>query len=202
MTSAAAAMIHFGLDLGKFVCFLGGEYTGYFQDIQRTLKAVRNHVSPKDLAHMEHILLDGCPAELTFVGQLSNKMEMISQGNSKSFNETLNIVKKMMNKEDRYSQVVPMDALICLLSPFLRHTTQTMALKEDKNPRLCYDATTTRKPTNIVMNQVTPVRREAPITFGKVKQQLYVDIYNTRISYPLAVILLTMCNITTCFQFA
>ena len=77
-----------------------------------------------------------------------------------------------------------------------------MVLKEDKNPRLCYDATTTRKPTNIVMNQVTPVRRDAPITFSKVKQQLYVDIYNTRISYPLAVIFLAMGDIEACFCFA
>ena len=52
------------------------------------------------------------------------------------------------------------------------------------------------------MNQVTPVRGEAPITFGKVKQQLFADISNTRIGYPLAVILLAMGNIKVCFCFA
>ena len=123
---ASTAMIHFGLDPGKFVHFLEREYTGYFWDVQRTLKAVRDRVSAKDLTHMEHILLDGCPAELTFKEPLSNKIEMISRGNSKSFDENPDIVKKTMNKEDRYSHVVPMDALICLLSPYLRHTTQTM----------------------------------------------------------------------------
>jgi hypothetical protein len=35
-----------------------------------------------------------------------------------------------------------------------------------------------------------------------VKIQLYIDIYNTRISYPLAVILLAMGDIKACFQFA
>jgi hypothetical protein len=34
-------------------------------------------------------------------------------------------------------------------------------------------------PMDIVMNQVTPVSREAPITFGRIKTQLYIDIYNT-----------------------
>jgi hypothetical protein len=58
------------------------------------------------------------------------------------------------------------------------------------------------KPTDIVMNQITPVAQEAPITCGRVKIQLYVDIYNTKISYPLAVILLAMGNIKACFQFA
>ena len=52
------------------------------------------------------------------------------------------------------------------------------------------------------MNQVTPVRRKAPIAFGKVKQQLYTDIYNTSISYPLAVILIAMGDIKACFRFA
>jgi hypothetical protein len=65
---------------------------------------------------MKRILLDGCPAELTFEEPLSNKMEMILRGNSKSFNENPEVVKKTMNKEDRYSHLVPLDILICLLS--------------------------------------------------------------------------------------
>ncbi len=42
---------------------------------------------------------------------------------------------------------------------------------------------------DIVMNQVTPVSREAPITFGYVKIQLYIDIYNMQIIHPIATIL-------------
>jgi hypothetical protein len=123
-------MIHFGLDPGKFVHFLGGEYTGYTCNVHRTLSAVKDYSSPEDLNPMKQILLDGCPAELTVEDPLSNKMEMIFRGNSESFNKNPEIVKKTMNKEDRYSPVVPLDILICLLSPYLRHTTQTMVLKE------------------------------------------------------------------------
>jgi hypothetical protein len=97
---ASTAMIHLGLDPGKFVCFLGGEYTGYTRSVHRTLSAVKDHISSQDLAHMKRILLDGCPAELTFKEPLSNKMEMILRGNSKSFNKNPAIVKKTMNKED------------------------------------------------------------------------------------------------------
>ncbi len=154
---ASLAMIHFGLDPGIFVCFLGGEYTGYTPNAHRTLSGVKDHISLEDLAHMKWILLDSCPAELTFKEPLSNKMEMILRGNSKSFNENPEIVKKTMNKEDRYSHVIPLDILICLLSPYLRHTMQNMVLKEGKNPCLCYDASTTKKPTDIIMNQITPV---------------------------------------------
>jgi hypothetical protein len=57
-------------------------------------------------------------------------MELIR--NSKSFKQNPEIVKKAMNKENRYRHVVPLDILICLLSPYLRHTTQTMVIKEGK----------------------------------------------------------------------
>jgi hypothetical protein len=50
---------------------------------------------------MKRILADGSPAELTLEEPLRDKMEMISRGNSKSFNKNPEIVKKIMNKEDR-----------------------------------------------------------------------------------------------------
>jgi hypothetical protein len=59
---ASAGMIHFGLDPGKFIRFLGGEYTGYTHDVHRTLSAVKDHISPEDLAHMKQMILNGCPA--------------------------------------------------------------------------------------------------------------------------------------------
>jgi hypothetical protein len=45
---ASAAMVHFGLDPGKFVRYLSGEYTGQYQNVQLTLDAVRNHVTSED----------------------------------------------------------------------------------------------------------------------------------------------------------
>ncbi len=84
---ASMAMIHFRLNPGEVVCFLGGEYTRYTRNVHRTLSVVKDHISPEDLSNMKRILLDSCPAELTFEEPLSNKMKMISRGNSKSFNK-------------------------------------------------------------------------------------------------------------------
>ncbi len=50
---ASAAMIHFGLDPGQFVCFLAGEHTGHDQDVRYTLNAVRNHITQEDYEHMK-----------------------------------------------------------------------------------------------------------------------------------------------------
>jgi len=37
---ASAAMVHFGLDPGKLVRWMGGKYTGYHRNVQQTLAAV------------------------------------------------------------------------------------------------------------------------------------------------------------------
>ncbi len=82
---ASVAMVHFGLDPGKFIHFLAGKYTGHHWDVCRTLDAVQDYVTPDDYKHMKRILLNGCPAQLTFEEPTSKKLEFISRGNSKSF---------------------------------------------------------------------------------------------------------------------
>jgi hypothetical protein len=51
------------------------------------------------------------------------------------------------------------------------------------------------------MNQVTPVAKEAPVMFGHVKSQIYMDIYNAHISYPTATILLVLADVKAYFQY-
>jgi hypothetical protein len=70
-----------------------------------------------------------------------------------------------------------------------------MVIKAGKSDCLCWDGSTTIKPTDIVMNQVTPITREAPITFRHVKMQMYSDIYNTRTTYPTFIIFLAMVDV-------
>ncbi len=86
---------------------------------------------------MKRILLNGCPAQFNFEEPLSNKIEMIDQGNSKRFNANTALVLKTMNKEDRYRHLIPLDKIMCRFSPYCHHTTQTMVIKAGKNDRLC-----------------------------------------------------------------
>ncbi len=195
------AMIHFGLDPGKFVCFLLGEYTGQHWDICCTLDAIQDHVASDNYGPIKQTLLNGCLAQLPFKEPLSNKLEFISHGNSKSSVENPHLVQKTMIKEDRYSHLVPMDPLLCKLSPYLRHTTQSIVIKDGKNNRIVWDGSTVTRPTDVVMNQVTPVAQEAPVTFGHVKSQIYMDIYNMRISHPTAMILLGLADVKACFRY-
>ena len=113
---------------------------------------MKDHVSTDDFNHMKRILLDGSPSKLTFDEPLANKSLMIQQGNSKSFNNNPELVLRTMNKEDRYSHVLPLDGQLCAFSAHCPHTTQTLVIKPGKNDRLAFDASTTRLPTDIVLN--------------------------------------------------
>ncbi len=97
MEMASAAMIHFGLDPGKFVRFLSGKYTGKYQDVHCNLDTIQDHIASDNYGHIKRILLDGCPTQLTFEERSSNKLEFISRGNSKISVENPQLVQKTMN---------------------------------------------------------------------------------------------------------
>jgi hypothetical protein len=144
-------------------------------------------------------LLDGYPAQFTFEEHSSNKIEFIARGNSKTIVDNPQLVRKTLNKEECYSHLVPMDQLLCKFSSYLCHTTKSIIIKEGKNNQIVWDGSIVICPTDIVINQVTPVAHKAPMTSGHVKIQIYIDICNTQISYPTAIILLVIADTKACF---
>ncbi len=150
---------------------------------------------------MKRILLDGCLAELMFIETLDNKLAMLKRRNLKTFKDNPDLIKKAINKKDQYSHLVLINEDICRASAYCHTTTQTVVIKPGKADQIAWDGSAVFYPMDIVMNQVTPVSREAPITFGHVKIQSYIDIYNTQISHPTATILMEMANIKACFCF-
>ncbi len=81
---------------------------------------------------MRRILLDSCPAEFMFTEPLDNKLAMLKHGNLKTFKADPNLIKKVMNKEDCYSHLVPINKDICRTSAFCHSTTQTVVIKPVK----------------------------------------------------------------------
>jgi len=139
---ASAAMFHFGLHPGKFVRWMGGEYIGASRDVLRVIEAVKDLISDDDLFHLRQILLQGCPHKLQFEESFASKQVIMMRGNQKNFVDHPDIVRKTLNKEDRYSHLIPIDRILCLLSPYLRHTSQGIIIKDGKNPRAVWDGST------------------------------------------------------------
>ena len=63
---ATALAVRSGLDPGKIVRTLGGEYTGAWRDVDKVLDAVSSVVSESDYAHIKRILMQGCPQSSLF----------------------------------------------------------------------------------------------------------------------------------------
>jgi hypothetical protein len=64
MEMASAAMIHFGLDPGKLVRFLSGEYAGQHWDVCCTLDEIRDQVTPDNYGHLNKYYFMVAPLNL------------------------------------------------------------------------------------------------------------------------------------------
>ena len=198
---ASAAMIHYDSHPGKVIRFINGELTGEDRPRSDIFAAVKAVVSESDFKHIKRILTEGCPASLHYWEDSASKLAMMERGNQKNFIDNPDVVKKTINKEDRYSHLLPIHPFFCFFSAFLRHNSQGMVITPGKSPRLVWDGSTKRTAMDVVMNEITTLEDEAEITFGDVKLLFYAYLYNMRISYPNADILLAMADVKACFRF-
>ena len=102
---ATASLIRHSMNPGMMIRELSGEYTGETRELDPILE---EHVEPEDLRHMKGILTQGCPFEIDYEEDTAHKMEMLSRGNQKSFEDFPEIVLSTLNKEERFSHVLPL----------------------------------------------------------------------------------------------
>jgi hypothetical protein len=105
-----------------------------------------------------------------------------------------------MNKVEKNSHVLPLRYWTVYFSPWLRVTPQGIRKKYNKF-RVIFDSSTQMSPDEAVLNHVTTTDHKANIDFGRAKMNLFINIYNWRISYPDETIYLALADITACFRF-
>ncbi|KAL7526106.1 hypothetical protein ACHAXR_001323, partial [Thalassiosira sp. AJA248-18] len=179
-----ACAVHYGLDFGLVVRYLGHEYTGESRNLELIKDECGPHIEPEDLAQIIRILTKGCPAELNYEMPYEMKMRMLRRGNQKSVLENDKEVRATMNKEEKHCHVVPFISFVVRFAYTGHHVSQGMVLKLGKDPRLVWDGSTKLLPDDIVMNDIVPLLEESNITFGRSKDGYLTHIYNIRISYP------------------
>ena len=69
-----ALAVGVGLDPGKIVRTLNGEYTGAHRNVERVLKALAPVVSAEDYSQIKRVLTRGCPFSLKFQEDGDNKV--------------------------------------------------------------------------------------------------------------------------------
>lgn len=125
---------------------------------------------------------------------------MIARGNQKSLNDNVDLIIETMNKEERYSHVIPIHSYLCRFGPSCQHVPQGLNLRKGKK-RLISDCTTKLHPDDLVVNEITSILGEPEITFGQTKMKLLKHLYNTRISEPHKEILGAYVDVKACFRY-
>ena len=141
----AACAVHYNLNMGLVVRYLGGEYTASWRDVGSILQAVEGLVSRSDADHIKRILERGSPETFNWEEPKANQKAFIRRCNNPSIKQHEAVVAKTMNKEESRSHVVPFPRFILEASPFARHTPQTIIPgkvdlvnpENSKKPRLC-----------------------------------------------------------------
>ena len=198
---ASALFIRCGGDPEKLIRLCANEYTLANLQREKILEAVKGKISDEDLSHLRRILFEGCPAELHFHESRASREQSFTRGNHSSYRRNPEKTKKAMNKEDKYSHVLPIDEDVAYLSPFTRHTPQGGVDKEGKSFRVVWDGSTKKTWRDTMLNDVTPTDKEPEITFGETEDMFDNRIFNLRVSYPDSPILLATADITSCYKF-
>jgi hypothetical protein len=144
--------------------------------------------------------MQGCPSYIDFEEESKNKLAVIQKGNQHTFLQHPEVTAKAMNKEEKNSHVLPLKHWTVHFSPWLQVTPQGVRKKYNKF-RIIFDSSTQASPDKAVLNHVTTTNLEANINFGRAKTNLFINIYNWRVSYPNEIIYLTLADITACFRF-
>ena len=74
-----------GLDPGRIVRTLEGEYTGAWRNVEEMLGEEESVVTPQDYNHINRILTQGCPSVLNFEEDSGSKLSTMERGNQKHF---------------------------------------------------------------------------------------------------------------------
>jgi hypothetical protein len=94
----SAGMLHFGFHPGRFVWWMGGEYTGSQCKTIWALQVVKPHTSNNDYFYFHHILTQDCPHKLRFEESFESKLSMMKRGNQKNFVNNPEIAQKLQTR--------------------------------------------------------------------------------------------------------
>lgn len=200
-----ACLAHYKMDYGLVLRYLGGEFTAEWRNVKGVLLAVAPYVSEDDLKHVARILdaKEASPFEFAMQETEENKEAFIRHGNGRSVTQNMGAVYKTLVKEVRNHHLMTFMRWTVRASSHGHHVPQEYIppKKPGAKGRFIWNGSIKRMAAWITMNEATPTRNEAPITFGYVYMAFCIWIYNLRIQFPNEDILLGYIDISSCFRY-
>jgi hypothetical protein len=198
-----ACLFHYDLDVSLLMRYLGGNYTGVYRDIPKTVRILREHNISDDLIEKYiRVMTVGCPISMNVEISRDNALQYWRGGNNESIKKNLPKVKKTMNKENKNKFTAPLSGWSWRFIPHLFFTPIHLLQKPGKKDRIIYDAAFRHTADSIPINMMTEDASTAELRclFGLVKLRLYTRIYNLRITYPMLEIILHANDVKSCFR--
>ena len=115
-----ACLLHYNMDVGLLMRYLGNNYTGAYRDVEATVKILSSYnIDTELIEHYIRVMTVGCPNHLVAETSRANAMEYWREGNNPSIKKNLDKVRKTMNKEDRNNFVAPLSGWLFRYIPHL-----------------------------------------------------------------------------------
>ena len=198
-----ACLLHYNMDVGLLMRYLGNNYTGAYRDVNATVKILSYYKINTDLIqHYIRVMTVGCPNHFVAETSRANVMEYWREGNNPSIKKNINKVNVTMNKEERNNFVAPLSCWLFRFIPHLMIIPQHHHEVKGKKGRQISDAKFRHTMDSISVNMMTSCAKDTELhcAFGDVKKRLYTRIYNLRITYPLLDIIIHANDVKSCFR--
>ena len=167
-----ACAVHYNLNIGLVVRYLGGEYTASWRSVTDILNAAAPYVTEEVFSHLQRVLTLGCPAEFDWHEPVENKNRFIVRENLPNVNQYAEVAQKTVTKEVRNSHLIPFASWVCVASAHARHTPQNVLIKPNKKPRLIWDGSSREFWYETTMNMMTPTLRPIAVAIDKLMELL------------------------------
>ena len=114
-----ACLIHFDGNVGDVICYVGGNYTAEYKNVEAALAAVKPLIPEQDYKDLQHCYEVGSPNKLVAEVSRDHSMLYLRHGNHPTIAQNPEFIQETMYKEEKNSFVIP---LYSWLMHFLPHT--------------------------------------------------------------------------------
>jgi hypothetical protein len=199
---ASAALLHYNMDMGTLVRYIGGPHVGAQRDVARIMSNIKHSVKPTTQKDLYRVYTQGAPTICNGHSTASNFLDFYKHGNHKSTQDHPDEFLKVFLKDCKRGHALALDIR---LLPFIYHahlTPQGIINIENawKSMRLVCDSSFRPNVHSMAINDWTDTANEPELEFPGCLYKLLVWIWNLRISYPTLKILLGDNDITAAFR--
>ena len=186
-----AATLNYDLDVPTLIRFLGGNYTGEYREIEKTIKILKDtKCNDKVIKDLQRLFKTGSPNYMNATSTHKNFLDFFRYGNHSTIDSNIEKTLKTMNKEDRNQYLVSLPNWLARFIPNLHITPQGLVIKDGKNDRLVWDGSFIPHWSATCINMMLKHETEPEIIYGNSFQRHLEGIWNSRITHPQSDILL------------